>query len=374
MARLLIQAWEMAGEAVELASRLRSHEAKGDPVRQAEKAREAEQEAERLIAAFRARPAADRPDAWFTYHLYYKAPDWIGPKVTAALGIPYLVAEASLAPKRVGGPWSLGHGAALAAIRSARRLFVINPVDRECLDAVVEEPERFVPLPPFLDTGSYAQAASDRPTLRGLLAERHGIDERQPWIITVAMMRPGDKLASYRVLARSLLSLRERNWQLLVAGGGDVEDEVRRELRGLGDRRVHYLGVLDVGALPAFYAASDIFFWPAISEAYGMALLEAQSSGLPAVAGASGGVPAIVEDGKTGLLVPAEDSAALASAVARLLDQPETRAAMRKAALAKTGRQHDIATAARILGGALASVRAEDASPATPPRRGSGKG
>ena len=66
-------------------------------------------ECERLLADWRADPELPLPELWLTYHLYYKAPDWLGPAVRAALGIPYVVAEASVAPKRAGGPlgqWS----------------------------------------------------------------------------------------------------------------------------------------------------------------------------------------------------------------------------------------------------------------------------
>src|SRR4030095_4370142 len=79
-----------------------------------------------------ARPSR-RPQAWFTYHLYHKAPDWLGPPVSRALGIPYLVAEASHAPKRAGGPWDLGQRAAAAAIAAADAILVLNPTDRDCL-------------------------------------------------------------------------------------------------------------------------------------------------------------------------------------------------------------------------------------------------
>ncbi len=63
-----------------------------------------QQLADKLIAKYKKLPKAKRPQAWFTYHLYYKAVDWIGPRVAAALDIPYLVAEASHAPKRARGP------------------------------------------------------------------------------------------------------------------------------------------------------------------------------------------------------------------------------------------------------------------------------
>ncbi len=42
----------------------------------------------------------ERFDLWFTYHCYYRKPDWLGPAVTKALGLPYVIAEASHAPRR----------------------------------------------------------------------------------------------------------------------------------------------------------------------------------------------------------------------------------------------------------------------------------
>src|SRR3546814_13479289 len=65
--------------------------------------------AERLIRRYQALPARQRPQLWLTYHLYYKASDWIGPKVARALRIPYVVAEASVAYKRAAGPWAASH-------------------------------------------------------------------------------------------------------------------------------------------------------------------------------------------------------------------------------------------------------------------------
>ena len=72
----------------------------------------------------RRRPSCG-PSLWFTYHVYYKAPDWLGPAVSAALGIPYVIAEASYAEKRAGGPWAIGHEAAAEAIAHAR--LVLSP-------------------------------------------------------------------------------------------------------------------------------------------------------------------------------------------------------------------------------------------------------
>ncbi len=98
MARLLMRALAHAGHRVVLASRFRSWEGQGNPERQARLARLGASLADRQQRRYRAAPADARPGAWLTYHLYYKAPDWIGPRVAQALGIPYLVTVGSVAP------------------------------------------------------------------------------------------------------------------------------------------------------------------------------------------------------------------------------------------------------------------------------------
>src|SRR5215469_5037665 len=92
IARLLIAALKQGGAAVEIASRIRSR--LGEPGEGAQEAlaKKGEAAAKRLIAKYRARPKRERPQAWFSYHLYYKAVDWIGPKVAETLDIPYFLA------------------------------------------------------------------------------------------------------------------------------------------------------------------------------------------------------------------------------------------------------------------------------------------
>ncbi|MEX0697218.1 MAG: glycosyltransferase family 4 protein [Dongiaceae bacterium] len=358
MARLLMAALARAGHRVELASRLRSYDGAGDPARQAAIATRARGIAARLLRRYRARPPAQRPAAWFTYHLYYKAPDWLGPAVADALAIPYLVAEASHAPKRAGGAWAPGHAAAADAIARAAAIFTLNPVDAECL-APLAGAGRVVRLPPFLD--AVGPAPPPRAAARAALAGRFGLDAGRTWLLAAAMMRAGDKLASYRLLGQALRRLSDLDWQLLVVGDGPARDDVEAALAGLG---VRYAGAQAEQDLAAFYAAADLCVWPAVNEAYGMVLLEAQAAGLPVVAGIAGGVAAIVADGATGLLTPAGDEAAFAEALRRLILDPARRAAMGAAARAKAAREHDIATAAAILDAELrrACAAAKDRS------------
>ena len=89
-----------------------------------------------------------------------------------------------------------------------------------------------------------------------------------------------------------------------------------------------------------------------------MALLEAQAAGLPVVAGASPGVARIVADGQTGFLTPAGDDRMLAAAVQRLAIDPHERRAMGQAAMQKAKLQHDIGTAAALIGRVLQDAKA----------------
>jgi glycosyltransferase involved in cell wall biosynthesis len=347
MARLLWAALARAGCRVELAARLRSRDPHGNPARQARLAALGQRLAARYVRRVRARPAAARPDVWLTYHLYHKAPDWVGPAAAEMLGIPYLVAEASRAPKRAGGPWDAGYRQVDRALARAAAVLTINPADGECLPSTVRQ----VALPPFLDSARLAGATPDRPGL----AAAYGLDPRQPWLVAVAMMRNGDKLASYRELADALGRLSDRPWQLLVLGDGPARAAVAAALAPLG-ARVRYAGATDAAATARALASADLFVWPAVNEAYGMALLEAQAAGCPAVAGDFGGVSAILEDGVTGRLVPPHDPATFAGAVDALLGDPSQRARMGAAARAKVAEAHMIDTAAQRLAGLLASV------------------
>jgi len=344
MARALIAALKLAGHEVTLASRFRSRDGSGDAKRQA-KLRDM---GARLAARYlrRIESGAKAPDLWFTYHLYHKGPDWLGPPIAAALGIPYVIAEASFAPKQAGGRWDIGHRAAADAIGRADLIFEPNPADAECVRPLLRSPERLVLLPPFVDTAPLR--ALERSEARAAVAKMFDLDADVPWFIAVGMMRDDQKLLSYRLLAEALTRIVAEPWQLLLVGGGTAEGEVRNAFASLG-ARVKWTGTVAPDALVRLYRAADLYVWPAIKEAWGMALLEAQAAGLPVVAGRSGGVPAIVADGETGLLAPEGDAEAFADAVVALLVDPARRDAMGRAAIEKARREHDIPTAAATL-------------------------
>ncbi len=265
--------------------------------------RRARRQAARLIAHWRALPAGhpERFDLWFTYHCYYRKPDWLGPLVVT-----------------------------------------VNPRDVAGVKARLRPGAHQRRLPPFIDTAPFvvspARPASDPPLL-----------------LSVGMMRTRDKLDSYRVLAEALARLGDRPWRAVLVGDGPARAEVEALMAPLGER-VRFAGAVPHEKLPGFYAAADLYLWPAINEAYGMAFLEAQAAGLAVVAGCTGGVPAVVADGVTGLLTPVGDAQAFAAAVARLLDAPAERARLAAAARARIATHHDERAATRALAAALRAL------------------
>ncbi len=306
--------------------------------------RRARAQARRLVAHWRALPVRhpERFDLWFTYHCYYRKPDWLGPAVSRALGIPYVIAEASHAPHRAQGATRPGHRAVERALMAADLVLTVNPRDWPGVRSRLRPAARQCWMPPFIDVAPF-QAV-------------HRVPNAPPVLLAVGMMRTRDKLASYRVLAEALTTLRDRPWRALIVGDGPARGEIEALMKPFGDRVV-FRGAASRTELPALYAAADLFVWPAINEAYGMAFLEAQASGLPVVAGRTGGVPAVVADGVTGLLMPIGDAGAFAAAVRRLLDDPALRRTMAVAAAARMASHHDERAAARALAVALETLR-----------------
>jgi glycosyltransferase involved in cell wall biosynthesis len=355
MARLLMAALRAAGHEVELASTFRSYDGAGDAARQARIRALGERAAARLLARLRARPAPRRPTLWFTYHLYHKAPDWLGPPVARGLAIPYVVAEASHAEKQRGGPWAAGHAAAAAAVAGADLVLALNTADVAGVRPLLSGPGRLLVVKPFIDARPYLGEDRARERHRRDLAGAFGLDPAAPWLLTVAMMRAGDKLRSYGVLGAALGLVRDLPWRLLVAGDGPARSEVVSRLSPLGDR-VAWLGARPESELPSLYAAADLYLWPAVNEAYGVALLEAQAAGLPVIAGRAGGVADVVREPDAGVLVPPEDAQAFAGAVARLVGDEPRRRAMGRLARERIMAEHDLPQAAAVLDGALRRV------------------
>jgi glycosyltransferase involved in cell wall biosynthesis len=347
IARMFVAALQRAGHEVSLALRLRTWDGTGDEQRQRRLARIGRALADRLIERWRRDPPA-APDLWFTYHVYHKAPDWTGPAVSAALDIPYIIAEASVAQKQRVGRWREGHAAAVAAIRGADEVVCINPTDVAGVATVRGEMRAAMQLAPFFDVDAFIASAGADSESRALPLALD-LPRDSPRLIAIAMMRHGDKLVSYRALAAALTRLVHRPWHLVVVGDGEARGEVHAAFASFAPGRVHFAGTQSRSAIASLLGTCDLFSWPAVHEVIGMVLLEAQAFGVPVIAGRGPGVAAVVADGVGGLLVPAGDEAAFAGTLETLLDDPGRRRAMATQARSYVRAHHDLPAAAAAL-------------------------
>ncbi|MEP6658046.1 MAG: glycosyltransferase family 4 protein, partial [Betaproteobacteria bacterium] len=313
--------------------------------------------AQRLVARYRR--AGGAPELWFTYHLYHKGPDWLGPTVCRALGIPYVVAEASIAAKQRDGPWAAGYAGSVAAIVAADATVCLNPVDAPAVRQMRGAARLEDRLAPFLDVVAFTGAAAQ---CMAVVPRR----SRRPRLVTVAMMRDGAKLASYRLLAAALARVTTLDWELVVVGDGPARGEVEAAFARFDPSRIRFVGGRPSAEIAALLSGSDLFVWPAIDEAFGMAFLEAQACGLPVIGGNGGGVAAVVADGETGVLVPTGNVDAFALATRRLLVDAEERRRMGREAGRYVRTHHDLAAAATQLGALLRRVVAQRAATSAP--------
>jgi glycosyltransferase involved in cell wall biosynthesis len=171
-----------------------------------------------------------------------------------------------------------------------------------------------------------------------------------PTIGVVARLEPVKGIDTL-LHAAAALRARRPGFRLQIAGSGSAQ----AQLVALRDRLrlenvVEFLGWRD--DLARLHAGWDVFALPSRHEGFGLAALEAMAAGLPVVASRTGGVPELVVDGETGVLVEPADVAGLAAGLERLIADPTLRAGMGAAA---RNRAEEHFGAARM-GDAVASV------------------
>jgi glycosyltransferase involved in cell wall biosynthesis len=334
MARLFVRLLGRVGYQVELVSKLSTRTKEPSAERWQELDDAAKAELQRILGG----PMEGGPIACvFTYHLYYKAPDLIGPRLAAALGVPYVVAEATRAPSRGEGLFARGHELAERAIDAADLVLNLTTRDREMVERYKPARQRIADLKPFFDLADWPLAGPPVPRAAGELR-----------LVNVAMMRPGNKLASHHQLAEALARL-GRPFRLDMIGDGPTRDEVHAAFAPLGDQVRFYGMIEDRVVLAGFYRGADLFVWPGVGEAYGAVYLEAQAHGLPCVAGDNGGVPDVIRDGETGILAPRGDIDAYAGAIRMLADDEALRTRYAHAAWRFASEERTIEAAQRTL-------------------------
>jgi rhamnosyl/mannosyltransferase len=244
-------------------------------------------------------------------------------------------------------PYPLGELAQLLLGRS-RRLVITYHSDvvkqqgllrwyRPLLWRILRRADRILATSPrYIESSPYLSALRDKCAVvplgveigrfQQIDAERvAGLRRRFPGPLLLCVGR----LRYYKGLDYLIAGMPDLPATLLIVGDGPMRAAWQAQAQQLGVAdRVHFLTDVDDADLPAYYAAGDLFVLPASqrSEAFGTVLLEAMACGRPVISTELGtGTSWVNQDGVTGLVTPARDTAALVGAIRRLLDAPALR-------------------------------------------------
>lgn len=242
------------------------------------------------------------------------------------------------------GPW-LGRFA-LRRLRNADLVIGVSEFIKGLAIAAGTHPNRAVvvlnPGPTFPE---------DAGTSRHRLRAEMGIGENEVVIGTVARLSPWkgqlETITAFSRLGKDL----DRS-RLILVGDGEIREELEEQSRRLGvTDRVVFMG--ERNDVPLLLRAFDIFIHPSHGEAFGLAVLEAQTAGLPTVGLDEGAIPEIVVDGETGLLAPNRDPDELAARLQKLISDPHLRDSLGTAAAIRAKTTFDPSRAGQTFASAL---------------------
>jgi glycosyltransferase involved in cell wall biosynthesis len=276
----------------------------------------------RALPRIRRHLAEIRPDILHT-HLAYS--DLLGGVAARTLGIPAVATLHIMEPRETGRDRARARLTAVARRRCHRRVIAVSEHIRAAYLATgADRPEHVVTIHNGI-------SARPKPGAGAKLREELGIDAEEPLVALISVLRAG-KGHDLAVAAVEELSSEMPGIRLLIAGDGPGHDEVARLAARLGGAAVlaghrdDVMAVLD---------AADVFLHPTRADVFPTVLLQALAARVPIVASGVGGVPEIVEDERTGLLVPPPlTPAAFADRLRRLFRDPDL-----ARALADSGRK-----------------------------------
>jgi len=212
-------------------------------------------------------------------------------------------------------------------VRVARRIVATTQTYAESSEFLAGYLDKVTVIPNGVDLDRF-RPSLDTSEVRGRLGSE---DEK---ILFFAGRLVPYKGLDYLLEAFSALCAARSDLRLILLGIGPLMDDLQRQaqMMRLGDR-VRFMGSVSEEDLPRFYAASDIVVVPSRSrsEGFSISALQGMASGKPIVATRVGGVPFLVEDGRTGILVEPKDPGQLSAAISRILEDTTLAARMGRA-------------------------------------------
>ena len=290
----------------------------------------------RSLKKMKKRPA----DIWLTYHTYYKSPDLLGPWICKILRIKYVVFQGIYSTKRKRRLKTiLGFYLNTAALIQADHVFTNKLSDLKNLKRIIPR-DRLSYIKPGIQPRAFKrdEAAGRRQR------QRWGIIRACPIILTAGMFRDDVKTKGLLWLIHCCAELVRVNigFHLVIAGTGKMEKDLKVFAQKVLPGQHTFTGKIDRQKMYEFYSSGDVFAFPGIRESLGMVYLEAQSCGLPVVAFNNGGIPEVVEDKKTGFLVPPYGSQCFSDMLVHLLTHKKMCKQMGADAAVYVKTHHDI--------------------------------
>ena len=208
---------------------------------------------------------------------------------------------------------------------------------------VFDRPIRIIPS--GIDTAQFRPTAAQRRAIRG----QYGFGEETTVILMAGALT---KRKAPHTLIEAAAQLHSSHQQgapslhYLVCGDGPLRQELEARVRARGLASVfHFAGFCR--DMPAYLAAADIFVHTPVWEGLGVAVIEALAAGLPVVASRVGGIPDLITERETGLLIPAQDPSALRQALLQCVQRPDWAKTLGAQGQTKVQTYFDIKTTAR---------------------------
>jgi len=211
-------------------------------------------------------------------------------------------------------------------LRACDSIICVSKAEAEELGALDVDAEKVHVIPNGVDMARFDTMPSP-----DLFRERSGIDA--PFIMFAGRLAPNKRLDVLVDAMAHVVESESKVHLVIIGGDGGAMKETRARIKKLGlDNRVHVLGHMDDDEMfRSAYAASEMLALSSDFEAFGIVLAEAMAAGKPCVSTRVGGTTDVVEDGRTGLLVPPGDAKGMAKALLELLEDPERRKRMGEA-------------------------------------------